>query len=71
MHTSITSPAIESRLQFEGGTLQFWARFPVQIRTASETDEELTEALLQLLEGNPEIKEAVTSLPLLQPSVKG
>ncbi len=71
MHTSITSPAIESRLQFEGGTLQFWAHFPVQIRTASETDEELTKALLQLFAENQEIKAAVTSLPLLQPSVKG
>jgi small-conductance mechanosensitive channel len=71
MHTSIASPEVQSRLQFDGGSLQFWARFPVQISRASETDEEMTEALLRLLAENPEVKSAVTSTPVLQPSVKG
>jgi small-conductance mechanosensitive channel len=72
MHTSITSPEVESRIQFDGGgSLQLWARFPVQIKRASETDEEMTEALLQLLAESPEVKAAVAAIPLLQPSVKG
>jgi small-conductance mechanosensitive channel len=71
MHSPIARPVIQSRLQFEGGILQFWARFPVQIKNAAETDERLTEALLQLFAENSDVKETVTSLPVLQPSVKG
>ncbi|HEY0263504.1 MAG TPA: mechanosensitive ion channel protein MscS [Granulicella sp.] len=70
-HSSINQPGIESRVQFEGGSLLFWARFPVQIKNAPETDEQLTEALLRLFAKSPEIKGAVASTPLIQPTVKG
>jgi hypothetical protein len=71
MQTSIASPAIESRLQFNGGTFQLWARFPVLIRHASETDEKLTRALVELIATNPEIKSSVASTPLIQASIRG
>lgn len=70
-HTSIAAPVVESRLQFEDGALQFWARFPVQIKLAAETDEQLTEALLKLLAENAEVKTAVASMPVIQASIKG
>jgi hypothetical protein len=71
MQTSIAPPAIESRLQFNGGTFQLWARFPVLIRHASETDEKLTRALVELIATNPEIKSSVASTPLIQASIRG
>ncbi len=72
LHTSLAPPAIESRLQFDAsGSLQFWARYPVQIKNAATTDEQLTEALLRLLAENKEVKDAVASMPKLQAAVKG
>jgi small-conductance mechanosensitive channel len=70
MHISIAPPVIESRLQFEGGSLQLWARVPVQMKSAAETDERLTDALLRLLAENAEIKNAVASMPVIRRSIK-
>ena len=71
MQAPIDAPVIESRLQFNGGAFQLWARFPVQIRQAGETDEKLTQALFDLIARNPEIKAAVASTPLIQASIRG
>jgi small-conductance mechanosensitive channel len=71
MQTSIARPAIESRLQFNGGAFQLWIRFPVQIKHASETDDKLIQALVRLIATNPEIKSAVASTPVIQASVRG
>jgi Mechanosensitive ion channel len=68
--TPIDSPITESRVQFNGDGLRLWARFPVQIKNASETDEKLTQALLELMANNPEIKSGVASTPLIQASIK-
>jgi hypothetical protein len=70
IQTPIDSPIIESRLQFIGDGLRLWARFPVQIKNASETDEKLTQALLELMADNPVIKGGVASTPLIQASIK-
>jgi hypothetical protein len=70
IQTPIDSPIVESRVQFNGDGLRLWARFPVQIKTASETDEKLTQALLDLMANNPEIKDGVASTPLIQASIK-
>jgi hypothetical protein len=71
MQVAIDLPTVESRLQFNGGGFQLCARFPVEIKQASETDEKLTQALLELMAKNPEIKSAVASTPVIQASVRG
>jgi hypothetical protein len=70
IQTPVDSPIVESRVQFNGDGLRLWARFPVQIKNASETDEKLTQALLDLMANNPEIKDGVASTPLIQASIK-
>jgi hypothetical protein len=65
------TPDIESRLQFSGGSFQLWARFPVEIGQAAETDEKITHALLELMAADPNVKAAVTATPSIQPSVRG
>ena len=70
MQTPIPKPEIESRLQFNAGVLQLWARFPVEIARASETDEVLTKALLKMM-GSEEYKQAFAAPPTIQASVKG
>jgi small-conductance mechanosensitive channel len=71
MQASIDPPTVESRLQFNGGAFQLWARFPVEIRQASETDEKLTQALFDLITENQEIKDTIASTPTIQASVRG
>ncbi len=71
MQAPIPAPAVESRLQFNAGVLQLWARFPVEITKASETDEQLTKALLKLMGQNDEFKQAFAAPPTIQASVKG
>ena len=71
MQVGAEVPQIESRLQFQGDSVQFWVRYPLQLRRAAEVDEQLTSALLELIENVPEVKSAVAALPIIQPSVKG
>ncbi len=71
MQIPITLPAVESRLQLNGGAFQLWVRFPVQIQHSAEMDEKLTEALVDLLAKDAEVKDGVASTPVIQPSVKG
>jgi small-conductance mechanosensitive channel len=71
MQASIDPPIVESRLQFNGGAFQLWARFPVQIRQAAETDEKITQALFDLMAKSPDIKSAIASTPLIQASIRG
>jgi len=71
METSIDAPALESRLQFSGGAFEFWARIPVLIKQAAETDEKITEALVALVANDPEIKSALAATPVIQASVRG
>jgi small-conductance mechanosensitive channel len=71
MEASIEAPVVESRLQFGGGTFQLWARYPVQITKAAQTDERLTEALFDLIASSPDIKSAIAATPVIQASVRG
>jgi len=71
MQLATSLPSVESRMQLNGGSLQLWVRFPVSIEHAAEMDEKLTEALLDLLGKNPEIKSGVAGTPVIQASVRG
>lgn len=71
MQAPIAAPEVDSRLQFSGGAFQLWARFPVEIRTAAKTDEELTKRLVKLMEQNDEFKQAFAATPVIQAAVKG
>jgi small-conductance mechanosensitive channel len=71
MQIPINLPAVESRLQLNGGSFQLWVRFPVEIQHAAEMDEKLTEALVDLFGKNPEVKSGVAATPVIQASVRG
>jgi small-conductance mechanosensitive channel len=71
MQTAIDSPEIQSRLQFSAGVFQFWVRFPVEIRSAAQTDEQITRALLDWMASNPAFKSAIAAVPTIQASVRG
>ena len=71
MDASIDAPKIESHLQLVDDGLQFWVRFPVEIRNASAVDEEVTNSVLQLMTGDEQVKTAVTAPPVIKGVVKG
>ena len=71
MQAPIPTPEIDSRLQFNAGVLQLWARFPVEISRAAEKDEQLTKALLKMMTDSEEFKQAFAAPPTIQASVKG
>jgi hypothetical protein len=58
-------------LQFSDGGLEFVVRYPVEIRRASEVDEQVTKALLEVVEKEPELKASVSATPKIRAVVKG
>ena len=71
MQIPINAPGVESRIQLTGGSLQLWVRFPVSIQHAAAMDEELTERLMGLVAGSPEVKAGVGAVPVIAASVRG
>jgi len=71
MDSSIQAPSIQSNLQLVDGGLQFWARYPVLIKTITETDDSMTESLLKTIASDPKVKAAVASPPVIKAAVKG
>ena len=69
--TGVESPEVDSRLQLVDGGLQLLVRYPVEMRDASSVDQQLTEALLHVMQSDQAVKEAVTSPPVIKPAVKG
>lgn len=71
MQTNIDPPGVESRLQFNGGTFQLWVRFPVKIDAAADTDEKITQGLLDMIAKTPEVKGGIAAIPTIQASIRG
>jgi hypothetical protein len=71
MDSSFDSPAVQSSLQLVDAGLQFWARFPVLIRQTADTDDRMTESLLETIASDPKVKAAVGAPPVIKAAVKG
>jgi len=71
MDSSIEAPDVQSSLQLVDGGLQFWLRFPVPIRRSAEIDDRMTEALLNTIAADAQVKAAVSARPVIRAAVKG
>jgi small-conductance mechanosensitive channel len=71
MDSGFDAPGVQSSLQLVDGGLQFWARFPVLIRQTTETDNKMTESLLEAISADPKVKAAVGAPPVIKAAVKG
>jgi small-conductance mechanosensitive channel len=67
----IDVPKPEARLQFNDGGLELLVRYPVEIRKAPDIDEQMTRKVLELVETDPAIKEAISGTPKIRSVVKG
>jgi small-conductance mechanosensitive channel len=71
MNARIGAPIVESRLLLVENGLQLLVRFPVEIRKASGIDQQVTEAVLRLMQEDESVKQAVTGPPAIKAAVKG
>jgi small-conductance mechanosensitive channel len=66
----VKAPAPQAKLHFGDTGLEFIVRYPTEIRTAPDIDQQVTEAVLQLIEKEPNLKAAVTGLPRIRAAIK-
>src|SRR6202046_584908 len=67
----VERPSPEARLQFADAGLELLVRYPVEIRNAPDTDEEMTRKVLELVETDAALKAAVSGTPKIRSAVKG
>jgi small-conductance mechanosensitive channel len=71
LEVQLKAPVPESKLQFTDAGLEFVVRYPVDIRRASEIDDNVTRAVLDALDANENLKTAVASPPKIRAAIKG
>src|SRR5882762_1499897 len=64
-------PRPETKLQLTDSGLEFVVRYPVDIRTASEIDDRVTRAVVDLMAGDEQLKSATIGLPKIRAAIKG
>jgi small-conductance mechanosensitive channel len=64
------APAPQAKLHFADTGLEFIVRYPAEIRTAPNIDEQVTKAVLEMIETEPNLKAAVTGLPRIRAAIK-
>jgi small-conductance mechanosensitive channel len=67
----IEVPKPEARLQFVDTGLELLVRYPVEIRNAPDIDEQMTRKVLELVESDAALKEAIAGTPKIRSAVKG
>ena len=71
METALDTPKIEPRLQLIDTGLQYAVLFPVQIKNASTTDEQIVHLLLDDMASNDVVKNSIASPPIVKAVIKG
>jgi small-conductance mechanosensitive channel len=64
------APAPQAKLHFADTGLEFIVRYPTEIRTAPDIDEQVTKAVLEMIEKEPNVKAAVTGFPRIRAAIK-
>ena len=67
----VRTPHPEARLQFADDALELIVRYPIEIRRAPDIDEEMTRAVLQLVQSDLDLKAAVSGTPKIRSAIKG
>jgi len=63
-------PEPQAKLSYADTGLEFLVRYPTELRTAPDTDEQVIEAVLAAIEKDPNLKAAVTGWPRIRAAVK-
>jgi small-conductance mechanosensitive channel len=65
------APNPEPQLRFTDKGLEFRVRYPVELRKASSIDDEITQKVLEVVNGEQELKAAVSGPPTIRTPVHG
>jgi small-conductance mechanosensitive channel len=71
MDVPLSVPEPHSQLQFTEAGLELQIRYPVDIRTASQVDDEITRKLVEIITTDATVKDSVSGSPKLRATVKG
>jgi small-conductance mechanosensitive channel len=63
-------PTPQAKLHYADTGLEFLVRYPTELRTAPDIDEQIIKAVLDAIEKNPTLKAAVTGWPRIRAAVK-
>jgi hypothetical protein len=63
-------PTPRAKLHYSDTGLEFLVRYPTEIRTASDIDEQIIKAVLDMIEKEPNLKSAVSGWPRIRAAVK-
>jgi small-conductance mechanosensitive channel len=67
----LKSPTTEAKLQLSDAGVEFVVRYPVDIRTASEIDDHVTRAVVDLVNNDEALKSAIAGPPKIRAAIKG
>jgi small-conductance mechanosensitive channel len=67
----IAPPSPSAQLQFGDAGLEYVVRYPVEIRRSAQIDDEVTRAILEIIDQDAEVKAAVSGSPKIRAAVKG
>ncbi len=70
MGTALEPPKVESRLQLAEGGLQIVVLYPVEIRNAAPTDQQIARNLMSTINSNEAMKSAIAGTPVIKASIK-
>lgn len=71
MEIQLKAPKTEAKLQLADAGVEFIVRYPVDIRSASEIDDHITRAVVDLMNGDLDLKSAIASSPKIRAAIKG
>jgi small-conductance mechanosensitive channel len=63
-------PTPQAKLHYADSGLEFLVRYPTEIRTAPDIDEQIIKAVLAAIEKDPKLKASVTGWPRIRAAVK-
>jgi small-conductance mechanosensitive channel len=66
----LKTPSPQAKLHYADTGLEFLVRYPTELRTAPDIDEQIIKAVLDAIEKNPDLKASVTGWPRIRAAVK-
>jgi small-conductance mechanosensitive channel len=63
-------PTPQAKLHYADTGMEFLVRYPTELRTAPDTDEQIIKAVLDAIEKDPKLKASVTGWPRIRAAVK-
>ena len=67
----IKSPTPDGKLQLSDTGAEFVVRYPVDIRASSDIDDQITRAVMDLMNSDAELNKAITGAPKIRAAIKG